>query len=1245
MRSVILSLLLIIAGLLPAIPTPLPSFATATSVVTPALNQALEQLSLEQTGPEPLPRGCGGVTPPGEELAACCLSGFVYIDGEIVAGAEVTITSQRGDSVVLYTQVDSGTESRPFYQLSLSAPPLNIVSGETITVTARYSSHEQSVTYTVQPGSQQVDVVLSKTFADDYVYEREIWNNADPGYLNRPDDVAIDTQGNIFVADTANARIQVFNSNGEFVRTWGERGILAGQFIEPSGLSVDSIGNIYVIDVALNRVQKFSNQGVLLLTWGHRGQGLGQFNSPYSIAVDSRDAIYILDSGNSRVQKFSNTGEWLTSWGTRGSDNGQLRWPRDIAIDRDGNIYIADTDNSRVQVWDANGVWVANWNKPADRPASWPEAVEVSPNNQVYVGEGRFIDQYSRSGIREKEYNFPFEFQFSSVYGLGFHASGDFFAAHGDRLHRFKSDGTWLGTIASPGNLPGQLDRPGHIALDSNYNVYVADSLNDRIQIFNPDGTFRQVVSEFGSEQSQFKYPQGIAISQEGNIYLSDGSNHRIQQRSSTGQWIRTIGNEGSGIGQLYDPHGLATDNAGNLYVVDTGNNRITKWSKEGAWISSWGGFGTSPGQFDLPLGIAISEDNRLYVADSGNNRIQVFDANEDLVYLWNTPQVTGLMSDITVDGQGNLLVSSSFSGVYKYTPDGLYLGKWGANFGFSYGESQNVAGVAWVSNISVVVSDKFNNRIQIFRPMTYTRPIATITHISAPSIGQGETVTIRGMGQDSDETPTIAAYRWTSSKDGVVGTTETLTRTAASLSSGTHRVTLEVQDNEGEWSEPVAISVFVAAPPQVTWTALLYLAGDYPDRGSQFTAFNAALEQLGTSLRNPAVRVAAQIDGPADGDSYRLLIIPGNPPQVTRLENIGEQAMDHPDTLAAFLRWGQGSFPANNYYLTIANHGQAIQGIAWDRTSDEKDDGVLNYSAYLTPAELGQALRADGVAPISVLHLDACSMNLLEVAYELRPQEDVNPQSRLLIASQYLGWNYFAYDKYINAIGAGNTPVQVAQHIVNGYAERAKADRVPYTIAALDLGRAKPMAIAVDNLAAELAAHVNNDRSRLDTITAIWKGSPRFESNGDYLNNDLDDYIDLPTWASKIQLGVPNPVVKQRAFELINELTGASPFILSGTNLVGHGNLPTKYAGGAFIDLSNSSGVSIFYPGRQDSVAFESYIDNRIFAFTRATRWADFLVAGISSQSCPTCPREPLPGPLTGMDTDYRIMLPLLSQ
>src|SRR5262249_16296191 len=111
-----------------------------------------------------------------------CMFGYVIIDGQAVAGAKVTIASAHGN-VEVWT--DYGSDSpQPYYRTSLSDAPLSAQAGDTITITVEYSSHSRTVTHQVLGGGQQVDVVLPRNQVDDYVYERQIWRQAEVDKFN-----------------------------------------------------------------------------------------------------------------------------------------------------------------------------------------------------------------------------------------------------------------------------------------------------------------------------------------------------------------------------------------------------------------------------------------------------------------------------------------------------------------------------------------------------------------------------------------------------------------------------------------------------------------------------------------------------------------------------------------------------------------------------------------------------------------------------------------------------------------------------------------------------------------------------------------------------------------------------------------------------------------------------------------------------------------------------------------------------
>ena len=161
--------------------------------------------------------------------------------------------------------------------------------------------------------------------------------------------MVVDLSGNVIVADTDNHRIQVFNSNGVFLRKWGSQGSGDGQFIWPGGVAVDASGNVIVADSGNNRIQVFDSSGVFLRKCGSQGSEDGQFNSPSGVTVDASGNVIVSDSGNRRIQVLNSNGNFIMKFGAIGSDNGQFSGPWGVAIDVSNNLYVADTYNHRIQ--------------------------------------------------------------------------------------------------------------------------------------------------------------------------------------------------------------------------------------------------------------------------------------------------------------------------------------------------------------------------------------------------------------------------------------------------------------------------------------------------------------------------------------------------------------------------------------------------------------------------------------------------------------------------------------------------------------------------------------------------------------------------------------------------------------------------------------------------------------------------------------------------------------------------------
>ena len=180
------------------------------------------------------------------------------------------------------------------------------------------------------------------------------------GRFDTPRAIAIDSAGNIFVADTGNNRIEKFSPTGTFLSIIGSKGSDHGQLADPNGIAIDRRGSIYVAEVLpKHRVRKLAPDGTFIAEWAPALYG------PRKIAIGPDDSIYVVDSGHSRIVKFSPDGQVLASWGSMGSRDGQFRGPNSVGVDSATNkVYVADSENSRIQVFAPDGKFLAKWSVP-----------------------------------------------------------------------------------------------------------------------------------------------------------------------------------------------------------------------------------------------------------------------------------------------------------------------------------------------------------------------------------------------------------------------------------------------------------------------------------------------------------------------------------------------------------------------------------------------------------------------------------------------------------------------------------------------------------------------------------------------------------------------------------------------------------------------------------------------------------------------------------------------------------------
>lgn len=171
------------------------------------------------------------------------------------------------------------------------------------------------------------------------------------GELDFPTDVALDAEGNLYVVDSGNARVQKVAQDGRFLASWGGPGSGPGKFDLPLAIALGPDGSVYVTDAKNNRVQRFDAAGRFMGEWGGAGDGPGEFFGPAGIAVDKEGRVYVVDRGNHRIQVFDAAGRWLGLVGEEGTGKGQLLRPYGVAVDDEGQIFVVDTGNHRIQVF------------------------------------------------------------------------------------------------------------------------------------------------------------------------------------------------------------------------------------------------------------------------------------------------------------------------------------------------------------------------------------------------------------------------------------------------------------------------------------------------------------------------------------------------------------------------------------------------------------------------------------------------------------------------------------------------------------------------------------------------------------------------------------------------------------------------------------------------------------------------------------------------------------------------------
>src|ERR1017187_1681268 len=408
--------------------------------------------------------------------------------------------------------------------------------------------------------------------------------------LNVPEGVAIDSAGNLYIADSSNNRIRrvsggtITTMAGNGTATFAGDGgpAMSASLSEPFAVAVDSAGNLYIADYGNERVRKVSGGTIMTVagngTLGFSGDDGTATNAsidrPEGVALDSAGNLYIADNFHSRIRKVS--GGTITTVAGNGGFSGEgvlatsatLIYPEGVAADSAGNLYVADTGNNRIRKVSAGRITTVAGNGTSGYAGDGGPATNASLNlpSSVAVDSAGNVYVVDENNLRIRRVS-----------------GGTISTVAGNGTSGFAGDGSTA--IAS------SLNDPMGVAVDSADNLYIADSLNSRVRKVS-GGTITTVAGNgaFGfagdggaAISASLNLPKGVTVDSTGNLYIADSVNNRI--RKVSGGTISTVaGNGTSGFAgdgglatnaSLQNPKGVAVDSAGNLYIADTGNDCI----------------------------------------------------------------------------------------------------------------------------------------------------------------------------------------------------------------------------------------------------------------------------------------------------------------------------------------------------------------------------------------------------------------------------------------------------------------------------------------------------------------------------------------------------------------------------------------------------------------------------------------------------------------------------------------------
>jgi uncharacterized protein (TIGR03437 family) len=668
-----------------------------------------------------------------------------------------------------------------------------------------------------------------------------------------PQFVVVDTAGNVLVSDAyysqvfsiaPNGTIKVIAGTGTAGFSGGGGPAISAQLNAPAGLALDSAGNLYIADQGNNRVRKVTPAGIITSIAGNGNPGVSgdgglataaAIGAAQHLAFDTAGNLYISQPNDNVVRVISPAGTINTFAGNGKPGfagdggpavNAMFSEPDGLGVDGVGNVYVADRQNDRIRKINPQGTITTVAGSPKQGfsgdggPAtsatlSEPESVALASDGTLYIADTnnfriRTVNlttgiirtvagggtSYLDGAASQAELEFPF--------GISFDSQGNLIMAliYGRQVRKLTPTG-FVSSIAGlpPGatggdNIPATsatLLEPWGVILDAPGNVYIADFVDNRIRMVSPSGTIGTfagngtfALPKDGNPATQFGGPRNLAFDKPGNLYSSSAVIAGVEKIAPNGNATRFAGG-GTGLAgasgnaltaAFRNPWGGVFDPAGNFYIADTTAHRI--WRVDSAGIitnfagtgqpgySGDGGPATAATMYD-PYQLVSDAGGSIYIADSGNHCIRKVSPTGTITTIAGNgtfgfsgdggPATNAQLRNptgVAFDGSGNLYIGDGVRIRKVDVSTGIIstiAGNGQAGFSGDGGLATNATlnGVLYLfvdSSGSVYFTDQLNYRIRKLTPAQIVpEGVANGATLRTGAVAPGEIVTIYGAG------------------------------------------------------------------------------------------------------------------------------------------------------------------------------------------------------------------------------------------------------------------------------------------------------------------------------------------------------------------------------------------------------------------------------------------------------------------------------------------------------------------